>query len=96
MGAAAPVAAPPLPLSPEPRPALLLPAPAAITQERRPLQHMTLWRALSTWRHLSTGEQAGSMITQRSSSRTAAHRLPFCSSIKPQACGMEQFASVSG
>jgi hypothetical protein len=28
---------------------------------------------------------AGSMLTQRSSRRTAAHQLPFCSSIKPHA-----------
>jgi hypothetical protein len=38
---------------------------------------------------------AGSMLTQRSSRRTAAHQLPFCSSIKPQACSGMGLAAAS-
>lgn len=37
----------------------------------------TVLRALSTGFHLRTGEQEGSNVTQRSSRRTAAQKLPF-------------------
>lgn len=36
--------------------------------------------------HFSTGEQRGSLATQRSSKSTAASTLPRCSSSSPQAC----------
>lgn len=45
----------------------------------------TVIRATLTGFHLSTGSKKGSMSTLRSSRRTAAQKLPFCSSSKPQA-----------